>query len=428
MTDTSFFVEKQESLRLRHDRRGIVEQSIENDQGFGISRIDDSNLSYRWVELSQDDRALVMLPTSLLAEARLVLGEQALAANTLASYDNFVRSLLLTARENGAEQLAINVLELHQHILHATDGTIVKDYRRAARLLLRIWTKGSSNDRSVFRTYTLRGGEQYTGISLHLQNFIADIASIAQKKQLQVSCPTGRFPIVLAPGPSAHFFHEVVGRPLEGDVVVRHASYLAPLLGQRISDECLTIIDDPFYPSSPANYAVDDEGVKAEQVILIHEGRVGSPILDQLTARRLQRASNGHARRTNFRYYALPRLSHTYVKPHVGALKEIISDVPYGLLLLGLRLRHMDIAIGDFSFYIDEAREIRQGKLGPFVSSGLLVGNGYDALREIDRVGADIDQAPLGTSGNGKLDQGPLTVSFTQPTVRFRNLHIEAVR
>ncbi len=428
MTDTSFFIEKQQSLRVRHDRRGGIEQSIENDQGFGISRLNDSDLSYRWFELSQDERDLATLPINLLSEAQVVLGEEALTADALAYYASFVQRLMLTARENGAEHLAISVLELHQNILHATDRAIVKDYRRAARLLLRIWTKGSSNDQSVFRTYALGGGKQLTGVSSHLQGFIADMASVAQEKQLQVSCPTGRFPVVLAPGPSAHFFHEVVGRPLEGDVVVRHSSYLAPLLGQHISDECLTIIDDPFYPSSPANYAVDDEGVKAEQVILIHEGRVGNPILDQLTARRLLRASNGHARRTNFRYYALPRLSHTYVKPHLGTLREIIADIPYGILLLGVRLRYMDIATGNFSFYIDEAREIRQGQLGSFVAPGLLVGNGCDALREIDRVGADIDQAPLGTAGNGKLDQGPLTVSFTQPTVRLKNLRIEAVR
>jgi TldD protein len=120
-------------------------------------------------------------------------------------------------------------------------------------------------------------------------------------------------------------------------------------------------------------------------------------------------------------------MAHTRVEPHQGDLDALVADVPHGLLVQHLTPRHMNLLSGDFSFYVVEAREIRDGRPGQRVGPGVLRGNGLEALAAIDAVGADIRNL-FATRGCRKLDHGPLPVSFGQPSVRFRALHVQPWR
>jgi TldD protein len=117
-------------------------------------------------------------------------------------------------------------------------------------------------------------------------------------------------------------------------------------------------------------------------------------------------------------------MTHTGVAagPH-GALEDLVAGVPYGLLVQHLVPRHMNLLSGDFSFFLVEAREIRDGRLGPLVGPGVLSGNGLQALRDLEAVGGDRRNL-FATRGCRKLDHGPLAVSFTQPSLRFRKLRV----
>lgn len=242
-------------------------------------------------------------------------------------------------------------------------------------------------------------------------------------------CPEGDLPVVFPPGAaSGSFFHEVCGHPLEGDVVARRGSYLALRLGERVAEEFVTVTDDPTEGNSSLHYAFDDEGQPARGTALVERGVVGQPMLSRATARILGQETNGHGRRVSFRHYPLPRMTHTGVAagPH-GTLEQLLAPVGRGLLVQHLVPRHMNLLSGDFSFFILEAREIRDGSLGPLIGPGVLSGNGLQALRDIEAVGGDRRNL-FATRGCRKLDHGPLAVSFTQPSVRFRQLRITPAR
>nr|WP_236673714.1 metallopeptidase TldD-related protein [Comamonas sp. JC664] len=237
-------------------------------------------------------------------------------------------------------------------------------------------------------------------------------------------CPHAVLPIVFPPGAaSGCFFHEVCGHPLEGDVVARGGSYLARRLGQAVAGAHVTVSDDPTDGHGALGFAWDDEGHAAQPVTLLREGHVDAPLLDARSAVALGRAPNGHGRRVSYRHPPLPRMAHTRVEPHAGHLDALMADLPHGLLVQHLLPRQMDLLSGDFSFYIVEAREIRDGRPGRRVGPGILRGNGLDALAAIDAVGADAKNL-FATRGCRKLDHGPLPVSFGQPTVRFRGLRV----
>jgi TldD protein len=84
----------------------------------------------------------------------------------------------------------------------------------------------------------------------------------------------------------------------------------------------------------------------------------------------------------------------------------------------------MDVATGDFSFHVLEGRRIERGSLGPPVQPLVISGNALDALAAIDAIGEDVEDFVPSGGGCGKLDQGPLFVSFGSPTVRIRELDV----
>lgn len=217
------------------------------------------------------------------------------------------------------------------------------------------------------------------------------------------------------------------GHPLEADVVARGGSYLAHRLGQRVAEPFVSLSDDPTDGHQALAYRWDDEGHAARPVALLQAGHVATPLLDTRGARLLGLESNGHGRRVGFKHPPLPRMAHTRVEPHQGHLEALMAPLAHGLLVRHLTPRHMNLLSGDFSFYIVEAQEIRDGRPGRRLAPGILEGNGLEALADIDAVGEDL-QNLFATRGCRKLDHGPLPVSFGLPTVRFRQLRVRPWR
>ncbi len=111
-----------------------------------------------------------------------------------------------------------------------------------------------------------------------------------------------------------------------------------------------------------------------------------------------------------------------------GTAADLIGPIARGLLVRSLRLRHLNAATGEFTCHLEGARLIRAGEVGPAVGPGLLVGAGLDAAAAVDGVAADAEGEPPGSSGCGKLDQGPLVVSFQQPAVRLSAVEVRPWR
>jgi TldD protein len=119
----------------------------------------------------------------------------------------------------------------------------------------------------------------------------------------------------------------------------------------------------------------------------------------------------------------LPRMAHTELRPHEGTLESVMAPIQRGLLVRFLTPRFVDVLHGRFSFYIDEAQEIVDGKPGAFIGPALLEGDGLTALLGIEAVGAD-HATFFGLKGCGKLNHGPLPVSFGNPSVRFGKMRV----
>ncbi len=322
-----------------------------------------------------------------------------------------------------APGLQLHLREVQRRTLCGAEGAPVEERRRTLTLELKAVVGDGPARQSAQLERSFQSAASLAAAQGELAAAGAALRDAAASKR--EPCPSGERTVVLPPGSDAGvLFHELCGHPMEGDVVARNASYLARARGRQVAQPFVNVTDGPAPDEGGVGGAVDDEGTPCGRAALISAGVVGTPMTDLRCAKALGLAPTGHGRRVDFRHPALPRMSHTAVAPHQGALAQLLDGVEDGLLVSFLTPRHVHLASGDFSFFVVEARRILRGRLGPFVGPALLKGDGLTALGRIDAVGADAASFH-GLKGCGKLDQPGLPVSFGLPAVRFTSLAVE---
>lgn len=425
----SFFVESRRTARLYRVAGASAERRVEVHAGAGAERAHDTGGTYEWTPLgARPPSGAFELPAAARRRAAEIELDPFDDEAALADHDALASELEAVAAGAGAAHLNVSVREVEQRVMWASGDDVAVDRRAFAAIGLRAVASGDARASSAYRARAYPDRAALARDRDALRALVDELCAIARAKTLPRPFPTGVADVVLAPGATATFFHEVVGHPLEGDVVASGSSYLARAAGTRVAEPFVTIADDPSHPCSTASYATDDEGVAGRRVALVDAGVVASPLLDRRSAAALGRASNGHGRRLDYRFPALPRMSHTEVAAHHGALDDVVASTRRGIVVFGFDVRHVNLADGSFSFYVPEARRLDGGVAGAYLGPGVVHGRGLDALASIDAVGADAAGFFPGAGGCGKLDQGPLYVSFAQPTVRIRALGVRAWR
>ncbi|MCP3138665.1 TldD/PmbA family protein [Pyxidicoccus xibeiensis] len=420
----NWFVERREMAEVIHSRSGLRVQPSTDERGLSTCRSVEGGTAHAWSEVTGDDLPPGALPAEVIPRARALLAPGPVLGDGGEAGAEAVRRLVDVARAAGAAQLDVLLREVERRTLFADAGHQVENHARYAILEVKAFHAAGGATTDLWRATAFPDVAHLRATLPSLEALVDGLVRELRETTPCVPFPTGTLPIVFPPGAaSACFFHEVCGHPLEGDVVARGGSYLARRLGQRVAGPWLSVSDDPTDGHGALGFAWDDEGHAAQAVPLLRNGIVGSPMLDTRSADALGRPPNGHGRRVDFRHPPLPRMAHTRVEPHEGSLESLLAELPQGLLVQHLTPRHMNLLSGDFSFYVVEAREVRDGRPGRRVSPGILEGNGLEALASIDAVGASAVNL-FATRGCRKLDHGPLPVSFGQPAVRFRGLHV----
>jgi hypothetical protein len=117
----------------------------------------------------------------------------------------------------------------------------------------------------------------------------------------------GAHPVLLAPAAAACLLHELVGHPLESDLLLAGDSPWRGGLGDPLLSFPLDVDDDPTRPW-PGAFGIDDEGVPARPRPLLRGGIVTSFIADRAGAAALG-VEAGSARRGSVHAPPRPRLS-----------------------------------------------------------------------------------------------------------------------
>lgn len=204
-----------------------------------------------------------------------------------------------------------------------------------------------TNDKSYYST-TFEKFLSEKELAKQVQDLINELIDL--KKAPVFEPYTG--PAILEPEATGVLFHEAIGHRLEGDRMndQSEGQTFKEKIGQQILPKFITVYDDPTmkeFKGLTINgyYEYDDQGVKAQNVVLVDKGVLKNYLLSRKPIKGFNK-SNGHGRAG---MYGKPmsRMAVTYVKadetvPLSELKKMLIEEVkkqgkPYGLMIKNIK-------------------------------------------------------------------------------------------
>jgi len=235
--------------------------------------------------------------------------------------------------------------------------------------------------------------------------------------------PAGEMPVVLGPGITGILLHEAIGHGMEADFNRKKVSTYCTMLGRKVAEPEVTIIDDATEPNLAGSLNIDDEGTPGQRTVLVDRGILTSYMHDNISARHYGVAPTGNGRRESYQHYVLPRMRNTYMLPGPATPEEVIRSVPRGLYIEDVSNGQVSIGQGDFAFYVSQGRLIEGGRLTAPVKDVNIMGNGPKMLASITMVSNDLAMYQGGAGQCGKGGQG-VTVGFGLPTVLVKSMTV----
>ena len=237
-----------------------------------------------------------------------------------------------------------------------------------------------------------------------------------------VAAPAGTLPVVLGPGWPGILLHEAIGHGLEGDFNRKGTSAFSGMIGQQVASPLCTVVDDGTMSGRRGSLNVDDEGIPAQNTVLIENGILKGYMQDRMNAGLMGVSSTGNGRRESYAHLPMPRMTNTYMLAGEHDPQEIIASVDKGLYAVNFGGGQVDITSGKFVFSASEAYLIENGKVTRPVKGATLIGNGPDVLKHVSMLGNDLQLDP-GVGTCGKEGQS-VPVGVGQPTMLIDELTV----
>ncbi len=183
----------------------------------------------------------------------------------------------------------------------------------------------------------------------------------------------GKVRVLLAPAAAAVLLHELVGHPLEGDLLLRGASPWSGMQGKRLMQLPLSVSDDPTRIELPGAFSDDDEGEPARPRELLADGVLVGALADRESAAALG-VPTGNARRASAHARPRPRMSNLVARaadplPHPPRHEAAIE-------VATLTSGTLEPASGAILLHVRTAFALRRGEhhraLAPFTLVGSL--------------------------------------------------------
>lgn len=235
--------------------------------------------------------------------------------------------------------------------------------------------------------------------------------------------PAGEMPVVLGPGVTGVLLHEAIGHGMEADFNRKNESTYSTMLGKKVADESVTIVDDGTNPYVAGSLNVDDEGIGGQRTVLVERGILTSYLHDRISARHYGVVPTGNGRRESYRHVVQPRMRNTYMLAGSSSPEEIIRSVSRGIYVESVGNGQVKIGEGDFAFYVTSGRLIEDGRLTAPIKDVNIMGNGPKMLTHVTHVANDFVMHNGGVGMCGKGGQG-VPVSFGQPTVLVQSMTV----
>ncbi len=321
------------------------------------------------------------------------------------------------------EQVIISLAGGIDHILvAATDSTLASDIRPLVRFNVTVLM----NQKGRREQGSAGGGGRHSYDVFfdtdRAYEFARDAVKQAATNLESIATPAGSMPVVLGPGWPGVLLHEAVGHGLEGDFNRKGTSAFSNRIGEQVASTLCTVVDDGSLEHRRGSLSVDDEGVPAQNTVLIENGILKGYMQDKMNARLMGTQSTSNGRRESFAHLPMPRMTNTYMLAGESDPDEILGSVDKGIYAVNFGGGQVDITSGRFVFSLSEAYLIENGRIGAPLKGATLIGSGPEVMGKISMVGNDLalDQ---GVGVCGKEGQS-IPVGVGQPSLKIEEITV----
>ena len=218
------------------------------------------------------------------------------------------------------------------------------------------------------------------------------------------------------------FIHEAFGHLCEADFISKNPALQEVLKpGRKFGVDELNVVEEGYLPGLRGNFKYDDEGTPRTKTYLIRDGVLEGFMHSRETAARMGVEPKGNARAISYRYEPIVRMRNTYIDQGTVPFEEMVKDVDHGIYACNAFGGQTELE--QFTFSAGYAHEIVDGKVGDMLRDVVLTGNIFETLKNIDRIGDDL-QIVSSSGGCGKGGQYPLATTVGSPHIRIQNLTI----
>ena len=301
-------------------------------------------------------------------------------------------------------------------------GALYHDTRPLVRLRISISVERNGRRESA----QSGGGGRYSILKLANPEFWhGEVVEALRHARINLEArpaPSGEMPVVLGPGWPGVLLHEAVGHGLEGDFNRKGTSAFSGKIGQQVAAKGVTILDDGTIDAARGSINFDDEGTATNATTLIEDGILVGYMHDRLSARHFGVAPTGNGRRQSFAHQPYPRMTNTFMKAGTDRVEDMIASTNRGLYAVNFGGGQVDITNGKFVFQCTEAYLIEDGKVTTPVKGASLIGDGPEAMRQIEAIGNDL-RFDKGVGICGKMGQS-IPVGIGQPSLKINGLTV----
>ena len=143
----------------------------------------------------------------------------------------------------------------------------------------------------------------------------------------------GEYEIITTPDISGIIAHEAFGHGVEMDMFVKNRAKAKHYLGKRVASEIINMHDGAVPFENSSSYFFDDEGILAQDTLIIKNGILQTGIADTLSALKLNMTPTGNGKRESYKRKAYTRMTTTYFERGKSNLDDMIATIKKGILV-----------------------------------------------------------------------------------------------
>ena len=220
----------------------------------------------------------------------------------------------------------------------------------------------------------------------------------------------GVYDIITAPAITGLIAHEAFGHGVELDMFLKNRAKAKNYIDEYVASPLITMHDGASACLSQASYFFDDDGVLAQDTIIIEKGILKRGISDLVSAMELGNNPTGNGRRQNPFHKSYSRMTNTFFEAGESKKNDMIKSIKHGYLLCQMDNGMEDPKNWNIQCTCAYAKEIVDGKFsGKIVAPVVMSGNVLDLLKSITAVSKEFEIHGSGHCGKGHKEWVPVS-------------------